>query len=247
MLEEVYKSYRALADEINWKSYDQNELFFEYLKHKNEPIKDNFYAGIICRYWGYTGKLYLKVKKNIPFEECYDVLIDTINYLLEKHVWDNPESSLYKDPKGPEKAFHFVLKRQLSLLLASKNASKRKSNFNTLSIDELHEKYSDSSDGLFNLVDSEQHYDLYDYIKTLPTSFDRVVVDIICFSQWSSINNIATKLKKIGPENFQYYNSLYEISEPDFNSALKYIEDISVKNLTKEVKKLLYTLKSDWK
>ena len=86
MLEEVYSSYKKLADEINWKSYDPNDLFFEYIKHENSLLRDNFYAGIVCRYWGYTGRIYLQCNKHLPFEQCYDILIDTINYVLEKRV-----------------------------------------------------------------------------------------------------------------------------------------------------------------
>ena len=52
MLEEVYSSYRTLADEINWKKYDQNELFFNYLKYKDsdKDLAEKFYAAILCRY-----------------------------------------------------------------------------------------------------------------------------------------------------------------------------------------------------
>lgn len=41
------------------------------------------------------------------------------------------------------------------ILLASLSAAKRKSNFNTLSIDEIHEKYSDAADGLFDISEDE--------------------------------------------------------------------------------------------
>ena len=57
MLEDVYKSFRSKADEVNWKNYNQNELFYEYIKHENDHLAEHFYAGIVCRYWGYTGRL----------------------------------------------------------------------------------------------------------------------------------------------------------------------------------------------
>jgi hypothetical protein len=50
LLEEVYSSYKKLADEINWKEYDPNELFFEYIKNENNELGEKFYAGIVCRY-----------------------------------------------------------------------------------------------------------------------------------------------------------------------------------------------------
>ena len=68
-------------------------------------------------------------------------------------MWENPESSLYEDPTGPDKAFHIALKRQRGILLSKYTAQKRQSNFNTLSIDEMYENYSDATEGLFNVVD----------------------------------------------------------------------------------------------
>ena len=122
MLEEVYKNYRQLADEVNWKKYNQNDLFFEYIKHENDSLKDKFYAGIVCRYWGLSGRIYQQCNRHVPFEQCYDILIDAINYVLEKRVWENPESSLYEDPTGPDKAFHIALRRQRGILLSGYTA-----------------------------------------------------------------------------------------------------------------------------
>ena len=51
MLEDVYASYRRKADEINWKQYNQNELFFKCIENEDDPILYNaFYAGLVCRW-----------------------------------------------------------------------------------------------------------------------------------------------------------------------------------------------------
>lgn len=251
MLENVYASYRSLADEINWKQYDQNELFFNYLKYKDsdKDLAEKFYSAILCRYWGYTGRLYLKCAKNITFEECYDVLIDTINYLLEKQVWNNPESSLYQDPKGPEKAFHLVLKRQLSLIMAKKTADKRKSEFKSLSIDEIHEKYSDSAEGLFNVINTEENSEniiLIDYIRSRPIS-DIIILDKVCFSNWTSFRSIITDLKSLDEDNFNYYANKYNINLEDYNKITADFKTSSNKKIHREIKKVLYLTGKDWK
>ena len=41
MLEHIYNEYRKKAEIINWKDYNINELFFEYIKNENEPISDD--------------------------------------------------------------------------------------------------------------------------------------------------------------------------------------------------------------
>ena len=200
----------------------------------------------MCRYWGYTGRLYSKCNKNIPFEECYDVLVDTINYLLEKQVWNNPNSSLYNDPKGPEKAFHFVLKRQLSVLLAKKTADKRKSEFKTISIDNIHDKYSDAAEGLFGIANNSEYSELFNYIYDRDSVFDKIVLDTICFSNWTTLQNIVLKIKRIDISNFKYFNTTYNINICDFNDTLKYIENLTSKSLLSEIKKLLYIIRKDW-
>ena len=54
MISDALKSFRHEADKINWKQYNINDLFREYIKHENEPIGEQFFAGIICRTWGYA-------------------------------------------------------------------------------------------------------------------------------------------------------------------------------------------------
>jgi len=200
----------------------------------------------MCRYWGYTGILYTKCNKNIPFEECYDILIDTINYLLDKHVWDNPESSLYNDPKGPEKAFHFVLKRQLNVLLMKKNSDKQKASFKALSIDDIHDKYQDAADGLFNLSSSESNINLHEYINNMPSLFEKVILDMICFSQWKTLTSIANRIKYITLDNFNYYHENYQCSENDYKQLLETLSKMTQKEILIEIKKRLFLLKNDW-
>ena len=80
MLEQIYNSYRKKADFINWKEYDQNQLFYEYIKHENDDLAEYFFAGIVCRFWGYAGRVYVQCNRHVTFEECHDCVIDTIRY-----------------------------------------------------------------------------------------------------------------------------------------------------------------------
>lgn len=250
MLEDILKSYKAEAEVINWKKYNQNELFFEYIKHENEPTAQNYYAGIVCRFWGYSGRIYTQCNKHIPFEQCYDILIDTINYVLNKRVWENPESSLYQDPTGPDKAFHIALKRQRSIVLANLTAYKRKTNFNTLSIDELHEDYNDAAEGLFDIADESGEEDinnsnLISYIKSKEDGLDILLLDQICFNNWTNLKNVVSKISKVNESDFNYYNKLYNLSREDFFKALLEIKNSSSRYILSRLKKVLFLAKGD--
>ena len=249
MLEDVLKTYRETASVIHWKDYSINDLFFNYIKHENEPDAENWYAGIICRVWGYSARLYEQCKGHVPFDQCYDALLDAVNYVIKKRVWENPESSLYNDPAAPDKAFHISLKRSRSIMLAKLNAYKRRTNFNVLSLDKAKEDYADAAEGLLDIGDlsSEGEIDKFNLINKIKTKepIQIIMLDQVCFSNWNNFTNIITNIKGITEDDFQYYNSTYGISEKEFTKILKCGILNSNKKLKSELKKILYIMKKE--
>jgi len=250
MLESVYKSYRKKADEINWKDYTINELFFKYIEHENDDLSEGFFAGIVCRVWGYAGRLYLQCNKHVAFEECHDCVIDTIRYVLKKRVWEDKNSSLYNDPTAPDKAFHIALKRQRSLMLSKLNAFRRRSNFNTLSIDEAREAFNDATDGLlFNMESSEidkirifisEYFDKGDILNGL-------LLDIICYNNYKDYSDkkMIKFLRELDINYYDYYNHYYKIKKETYLHELKKISNYSNKILKIKLKSLLHRLKRE--
>ena len=251
MLESSYAHYKKKAEEINWKKYNQNELFFEYIKHENDELGDKFFAGIVCRFWGYAGRIYVQCNRHVPFEYCHDCIIDAIRYVIDKRVWENPDNSLYNDPTGPDKAMHIAMKRQRAIMLTKFNAKKRKSNFNVLSIDEAHEEYSDSADGL--LFGSE--YSNEDYMRTyISEYFDKgeylsgLLLDCICYNNDSNEfkpTNIIRFLKGLNKEYYSYYYENYELDEEDFKKCVYEIKNSSNNYLRIKLNSLLYKLRKE--
>ena len=204
----------------------------------------------MCKCWGYSGRLYEKCHYNVPFEDCYEIVIDTINYVLAKRVWENPESSLYNDPAAPDKAFHIVLKRQLHIVLAKLSADRRQANFNTLSIDGAQEEFSDAAEGLLNISDESSEIDtatlsLIDFIKS-KTPVQILFLDQICFGNWSSLKNAITNVKRILPTDFAYYNLTYGLTEKQFTMALRDVKITTNSRLMSELKKVLYLARKEY-
>lgn len=249
MLESVYRSYRELADHLDWKNIDCNDLFFGYIQYENElPMRDYYYAAIVCRYWGYSGRVYLQCNKHVPFEQCYDIVIDSINYVLKKRVWENSDSSLYQDNKAPDKAFHIALKRERGIVLANLNAEKRRTNFNTLSIDEMQENYKDSTDGLLFGSEADNAVGLKIFISSYINEgdiIDAIILDLICFS--SIEDNFEMKISKemlLLNENYSnYFSKTYSCTKEVIDDNIKKIKNHSMKYLRKRVKRLLYLIK----
>lgn len=245
-LSSVYQSYLEKANLINWKKFNQNELFREYISHENDPSAENYFAGIVCRYWGYAGRIYRQCNKHVPFDVCYDILIDAITYVIKHRVWENPESSLYGDPAGPDKAIHIALVRQRGITLSKLTAEKRQANFNTLSIDEMYENYNDSTEGLFNIVEnaastkpSDSDWEMIEYIKSKPVK-QRLILDAICFTNWKSMNAIVKKIKKLSDKDFLYFNKVYDISKPDYVKAVNDYYLLGKTRILFDIKKTLH-------
>lgn len=250
MLEETYKSYRNLADIIDWKKYNCNDLFYKYIENENNILGEYYYSAIVCRYWGYAGRVYIQCNKHIPFDQCYDIVINAINYVIKKRVWENPESSLYGDYTAPDKAFHIALKRERGIVLARLNTEKRKTNFNTLSIDEMQENYKDSTDGILFDLEYDSESGIRSFIETYTYSddlLDSFILDLICFSPLNNYIDIETRvahdLKLLNKKYELYFSENYGVSLLKVRNNINKIKNCSNKYLKLRVRKLLYILK----
>lgn len=254
MLKEVYKAYRNLADEINWKQYNCNDLFRNYIENEDTQIAENWFAAIVCRYWGYAGRIYTQCNRHVTFEDCHDCIIDAIRYVLDKRVWENEDNSLYNDPTGPDKAMHIAMKRQKAILLSKLSTHKRIANFNTLSIDGAKEDYHDSAEGLlFDVSQNNSDNELKLFIssaffKDKNSCIDGLLLDLICYNGTSETFNIKSTikdLKKLTMKDYDYYNSMYTVDKNLFKEALRTIYYYSNALLEIKLKSLLHRLKED--
>ena len=263
-LEQVYRSYYKAADKILWKDKDStnlngehtkgvdcNSLFFNYIIHENDNLKDNYFAGIVCRYWGYIGKIYTKLQRNVPIEQCYDIVIDAIRYVLSKRVWENPNSSLYHDEKAPDKAMKVAMKRQMGIEVNSRNTDKRKSNFNPMSLDGAHEDYADATDGLFfELESSEQSITLKALIENYITKGDMlgaIIIDSICYTlDKYKEATLVSYLQDIDKVHEQRFIDTYDNVTPDMFKNLRIeIYQMTKNQLKNKIRGILYNLRKD--
>lgn len=247
MLSSVYSSYRQLADQIDWTKYNPNELFIECLKHENDPLYENFFAAIICRFWGHSGRIFVQCNRHVPFEECYDCIINAAMYVLKNRVWENKESSLYGDPTGPDKAMHIAIKRERSIMLSRHNAKKRLSNFNTISIDNAHESYSDAADGLLfgvGITNIDVDRLISNYFLSQNSYLDGLILDSICYNCKTSfkISDIIKELRLITYESLDRYVDLYGANLDDLKHTLIDIKKMGNKLIEMKIKSLLYVL-----
>ena len=261
MLEEYKQLYEETASLIDdWKAQNRNDLCFYYVDNKvelSDTMKNAYLSAIICKFWYLIGFTHRKQDNSIEVisvEDCYDCLISSIIYVLDKAVWKNESSSLYGDKKAPEKAISIRMKsisgnmKYLSLF-----TDKKKINHISYSLDEL---VDNSSDGFY--MKSFDEYDFFDdfiykYVVDNFNSgdyFNAVIFDIMCFEGcFDSITNQfdCTKILKfinsIDDNYIAYFCDRYNINIVKFQFALSVFSGLK----TTDIESIVNSIKSSIK
>lgn len=141
MLDEYKIIYEDYANTYlkDWQLLNKNDLCNRYLDAK-EPLRSAYLSAIIFKYWFLIEAWYNSQAVRIATEEdCYEVVIECIQYSLERHVWTEPNNKLYKDPNGPDKAINIHIKSMKTTFYQTTSKDKRKLNYAILSLDLISE------------------------------------------------------------------------------------------------------------
>lgn len=149
MLEEYKQLYINSANLIpDWQDLSTLEISNKYfeLKKQNNALANSCVSSIICRYWYLISYYYNKQQyKFASPEDCYEWLIDAVIYTLENHVWTNPESSVYNDPKAPDKSIIVCMSSISSNFYVASKRQKRVLNNKKINFNQLN-KFEDETD-----------------------------------------------------------------------------------------------------
>lgn len=209
---------------------------------------------VLNRATTYYSKQYFKL---LSEEDCYDVIIQSILYVLDKKVWENPSSSLYGNKQAPEIAINMKIKSSFMNECCAKNRQKRKVNIESLSLDSLEEE---SPDGYFlpyydkdvitnlyikNLV--KKYFGNKDYLNAFildgivnNNSFTKVEGN-----QKFCVGKLHSSIDKIDKAYCKSFSENYEISCNDVEDSLQYIKNISVSSFNKTLRRLFKVLRKD--
>ena len=252
MLNEYKQLYKDNADSVlpNWKSIDRNDLCRQYVQNKDilsDVEKNAYISAIIYKFWNLISFTYNKQEGSLivlSYEDCYELLMESILYVLEKAVWNNKDSSLYNDKKAPEKAISIRMKsisgneKYLSLF-----TDKKKINNLSYSLDALQDN---SSDGYYlkydiNNIDSIYVKDIinkfiyksisnYEYFRAF--IFDIIYNDSSCISDNTfDIKKLHRICKKLDNDYLIYFFNQYK----NFLKAVSFSELSMYLNLLKEL------------
>lgn len=263
MLDEYKELCRCSADIIpDWKSLSKNDLCRYYVANKGNSVLQNAYmSAILYRYWNLISKYYYMSSNCATPEECYGWLVDSVSCCVNLASWENPDSSIYKDPNGPDKVINRCMKCARLTYYQFINRKKRREDFGLLSVDELKELYGN---GAPEPEDPEQDYDvslliIKDYILTEFNRKNYFVSFLIYFILYSNVFDILTvdnvktsefNLRKmcrvmntVTQEQLNIFSQDMSLPLEQVTKAFEYVKTISPANMRKKIQQTLESLK----
>lgn len=261
MLEEYKQLYEENASLIaGWKKMSIPELANKYVDAPNIIEKEAYLSAIICKYWKYINNHFYKQDIKIAsVEDCYDWVLDGICQALEEAAWRDERSTIFNDPKGPEKAIVKCILCTRANFYQYANYDKRKLNYTSYSLDALEEA---SSDGYyipyFDEVDS-----LHEYLSVLVNKYFEVKDYFISFfidalfnseltaedrveeKSFISISKFNRYVQNFTSETALSFSSLYNIDVDKVNRAFEYIKNMPSYRVHANVNRTINILKKD--
>lgn len=147
MLDEVKEIYARYAASIkDYESMSKTQLADGYCdadEAGDELMRNAYFSALVLKYWYIIFKYYETSKTAFTIDDCYDWLIHSLLYGLEKRAWRVPGNAMYQDPNGPDKIFNRCFASSRLISYQHSNTDKNKLNYNTQSFEGMIEKVGD--------------------------------------------------------------------------------------------------------
>lgn len=266
MLDEYRQLYLESANLIpGWKNIRRSDLAFKYVeeKEKNSILADSYLSALILKFWNVAESNYYRQDyKYANQETCYEWVVDSIFYVLTKHVWTDPSSNLYQDENAPEKAINVAIVSARQNFHTARKTAKRSINYLVDSLERLQE---DSPEGIhipYNepdnsfddyIVDKVRAYintkqDIsafaLDTIATVDDLFERCVID---GETWSVFNEAKLRkyIRHIPDSYIKTFSLRYGLREKDVEKSLKYVRETTYDAMVRGVNAFFKDIKKD--
>lgn len=264
LLDEYKELCRVSAEVIpNWTKLTKNELCRAYVLNKgNEFLQNAYLSAILYKYWNLIGKYYYMSSNCATPEECYSWLVDSVSCCVNLASWDDPKSSIYRDPNGPDKVINRCMKCARLTYYQYINRKKRRNDFGILSIEDMKETFGND---LSELDDYEQEVDvssilIRDYIHSVFAKKDYFVAFMLdCIistnvfdvlsdkdtGKYSEFNlrKLCKELCSIDDDYLHIFAQTYDFSYEEVRKAYGYVELIPSGSIRKKVLQSLEALK----
>lgn len=264
MLDSQKRLYEQKADLLSgWRTMNKNDLVNLYIQHEKDPkLADAYMSAIICRYWGAISKYWARSKNSVSVEDCYDWLIRSILYALQRRDWLDPNNKLYTDPNAPDKVINRIITSTRLGFFQSSNTHKRKSNYGTRSFEGMLEDNPETEGDCIlmeDLQDEESWWDIKGLVQDAMKKKEYVkalMVDAIAYydvfdrekgsdGKWYTQFNpkkLSRHLRNAPANYCKTFTEMYGTPKQEVQTALQTCKDLSRTRLYTAIKRNLKAL-----
>lgn len=227
-----YKQKASEIDGLTKNTFD--DLCRMYVACKGSKFEDIILSSIICKKWKCINDIQNQIKWSslifVSFDECYDIYIDSIMYVLDKHVWDDADSSLYQIETAPTAALTTRIESCTNNYMRTSCYDKRYANSTAVQMQseencqEIIEDIQIKKDDLYSLVG-----DLFGnkkYIEALLIC--SIVTDVTTVDRSGknkkypfNVSKVVSFLENPDINTLTLFSELYDIQVSDMKKVLK--------------------------
>ena len=250
MLEGNKHIYEELATSLipNWKDINKNELVIRACNCTNKQLKDAYIAAIMLNYWTKIESYYYKCKLVTCPEDIHMWLTIAVMYVLKHKPWENPKSSIYEDPNGPDKVINRIIESKRLTFYQQLNRYKRKINSAITSLDTLVEDYKD----VFIPTYNDEHNFIYDDIIVkffekkdyfICFMLDAILYEDVLSDGELNKRKLASYLRNLDDIQCMVFSERYNISLDKVLYSIQFVTSLNSYNMKKKIEYNLIKIK----
>lgn len=253
---------KAASPIDGWEKLSKNELCRLCIENEhNQDLFNAYFAAVLYNYCPTIHKYYQSCKGMVDEATCIDWMEDAIRYAFEHRRWEDPDSSIYNDPNGPDKVINRIMKCTRVNFFQYVSRKKRQDAYKTKSLDAISEMVNDNS---IEIMDRDEDnnlssLDMKDYIKRTFLAKDYFVaylVDCILNSnvfvydrdsqQYNfNIKKLSRAICAIDQHYCERFAEEYGLPVESVMDTLKYFDRLNSNKLMYKIEYSLQKLKHD--
>lgn len=239
MLKDIKLCYLKYANKLsNWEELSISDLANAYIENEgDEQLRDVYFSCIMLKTWRLIGYAYKSLKSlKVTIENCYDLLVDAVNYVLKNRVWRDPTSSQYMKDELIDGLFTQRVKTLILIYVRDNSRFKRKVFIDSILFEDIKAsiatKFKDTQNMDISIPQLEDSFDkdlsgeylckdIIQYYLNANKELNALILNTICFSD---VINLGKRKLVIDNKTLreQILNSL---------NQLKVIEEFNIKDI----------------
>lgn len=253
---ELKQPFLNIVGSIDINKYNANDVVMLYNQSDNSHDKNLYISILILKSWKILQSIYYKNNNaNLSEEDCYEIFLETLDYVCTQSVWLNKDSTLYNDKDAFLKAMNTTIQCRKKNFINAKFRQKRFANYDTISLDVITDEYSD---GYFtpylpeyNFEEDEISNQIIRYFKSKDYITAFLLDSVINFNIFDDDNGMldVRKLRKHLrhlDDNFcAYFSIKYGLKENEVLYSRKYFSNIPQSKLDKKLYNAFTNLKNN--